>query len=115
MTAPRRRWSFTLRTLFVAVTELCCWLGWQLHIVRERNAVKEMLRERNVGLDGLPSTVANASPPKISWDRQLLGDSTTAQIYVNGNAFSKDEVRRIRAAFPETTISVVTATQADRP
>jgi hypothetical protein len=29
VTAPRRRWSFTLRTLFVALTLLACWLGYR--------------------------------------------------------------------------------------
>jgi hypothetical protein len=28
ITAPKRRWTFTLRTLFVAVTVLAVFLGW---------------------------------------------------------------------------------------
>ena len=34
MTAPRRRWSFSLRTLFVVMTfaTLACWLTSQLEL-----------------------------------------------------------------------------------
>ena len=41
MTAPpKRRWfRFSLRTMFVAVTVFGVWLGWQLKIVREREAI----------------------------------------------------------------------------
>jgi len=41
MTAPRRRWSFSLRTLFVVVTLAACWLGWQLNWIRDRHAFLE--------------------------------------------------------------------------
>ena len=41
MTAPRRRWSFSLRTLFVVLTATSMLLGvviWQVNIVNERKA-----------------------------------------------------------------------------
>jgi hypothetical protein len=38
--ATKRRWfRFSLRTLFVVVTLLCCWLGYQLNWIRQRHAV----------------------------------------------------------------------------
>jgi hypothetical protein len=36
--APKRRWPrFSLRTLFVVVTVLGCWLGYQLNWIRQRH------------------------------------------------------------------------------
>ena len=42
ISAPNRRWlRFSLRTLFVVVTVIACWLGWNLHQVRERDRLLE--------------------------------------------------------------------------
>jgi hypothetical protein len=36
----KRHWlRFSLRTLFVLVTVIACWLGWQVHVVQHRHAV----------------------------------------------------------------------------
>ena len=43
-----RRWfrfAFSLRTLFLAVTVSCCFLGYQLHWIHQRH---EVLRSRQV-------------------------------------------------------------------
>ena len=45
-TTPRRWFSFSLRTLFVVVTLGCCWLGWQLNIVRERKAAMAWIADK---------------------------------------------------------------------
>jgi hypothetical protein len=37
---PKRRWfRFSLRTLFLLVTVIACWLGWQVHVVQHRKAM----------------------------------------------------------------------------
>jgi len=37
--APNRRWfQFSLGTLFLIVTVVCCWLGYQLNWIRQRRA-----------------------------------------------------------------------------
>jgi hypothetical protein len=37
--APKRRWfQFTLRTLFVVVTVLACWLGYAVSWIKQRHA-----------------------------------------------------------------------------
>jgi len=42
---PKRRWfRFSLRTLFVVVTVLGIWLGWNAEIVRERTAMRNTIR-----------------------------------------------------------------------
>jgi hypothetical protein len=34
---PKRRWfAFSLRTLFVVVTLVACWLGYELNWIRQR-------------------------------------------------------------------------------
>jgi len=38
-TTPRRRWSFSLRTLLVVLTLAACWLGYQANWIRQRHAV----------------------------------------------------------------------------
>jgi hypothetical protein len=70
MTAPRRRWSFTLRTLFVVVTMFGCWLGWQAKTVHDRLAVKRQLEA--AGGYAWP----NDDESQRSWPRwrRFLGD-----------------------------------------
>ena len=42
MTAPKRRWfAYSLRTMFVCVTVVACWLGYSLNWLRQRHAVIE--------------------------------------------------------------------------
>src|SRR5690242_12542980 len=49
---PNRRWlRFSIRTLLVAVTIFCVWLGWQVSIVRERTrALAELRQEGHTAL-----------------------------------------------------------------
>src|SRR5262245_19175877 len=54
MTAPTpsRRWRFSLRTLFVVVTALCIWIGWNAHQVHERNKLIAFLEGNRQELAG---------------------------------------------------------------
>jgi hypothetical protein len=69
MTAkPRRRWfSFSLRTLFVLVTLLSVWLGYELKIVRERRALVTWIEQHG----GYISDDSSLPPPlafeKFTW------------------------------------------------
>jgi hypothetical protein len=36
MTAPRRRWSFGLRTLLLVVVAIALALGWTMHKIRKQ-------------------------------------------------------------------------------
>jgi hypothetical protein len=49
---PRRRFRFTLRTLFIAVTILCCWLGWKVNAARKQRDAAEVVRRNVVGWHG---------------------------------------------------------------
>jgi TRAP-type C4-dicarboxylate transport system permease small subunit len=41
--APKRRWSFSLRTLFVVITVLACWLGWGAWAIRYATSDRPLL------------------------------------------------------------------------
>ena len=99
MTAPpKRRWfRFSLRTMFVVVTVFGVWLGWNLQIVRERNAVKAMVLSRGGSIVNL---VIPLAPPGIAWVRRAIGDESYRNISYCG--LSDDERRRMVLAFPET-------------
>ena len=44
---PKRRWfRFSLRTLFVMMTVVCCWLGYELNWIRNRHAFIDRQRAR---------------------------------------------------------------------
>jgi hypothetical protein len=53
MTTFRRRWSFTLRTMFVVVTVLCCalaWLVYSMNWIRQRQLVRNQAHEKRLSV-----------------------------------------------------------------
>jgi hypothetical protein len=71
MTAPRRRWSFSLRTLFVVVTALGGSLGWvtyQFNWIRERHRVLADL-PRGVVVTVSDPLADNADNPNIPYTK----------------------------------------------
>ncbi len=105
MTAVRRRWSFSLRTLFVVVT-VCGvafgWLAWQMSIIYQRKSA----------LAGLPdgSYVVHFSDfgpghaqPQLSTPaklRRFLGDDPVEFFWIPG-AELDSAVGRLKPLFPE--------------
>jgi len=44
-TAARRRWfRYSLKTFFVGVTLIACWLGYQVHVVQHRKAMLQQIK-----------------------------------------------------------------------
>src|SRR4051812_25193743 len=99
MTAPRRRWfSFSLRTMFVAILVLSLplgYFGWQLQVVRERRAVLEEIRRldpynfeffvhdinrRQESRSGMRSGVKDYDRSRIPLVRRLLGDEPYVEL-----------------------------------
>jgi hypothetical protein len=113
---PRRRWPrFSIRTLLIAVTVFCVWLGWQLQIVRERKAVRELVVHSG-GIYGVyvenygeppdvaiaPTLVARRAFD-IPWYRRLFGDIAVRKIKAP-RRWPDAQLRRAADAYPEADI-----------
>jgi hypothetical protein len=111
---PKHRWlRYSIRTLLVAVTILCVWLGWQVSIVHERMSVRKQLEGRaylvETTLDSLGSSSGQAGTPapRLSSIREAVGDR-----WVNGICYwqlEPAELERVKKAFPEARIESVPA------
>ncbi len=125
MTAPRRRFRFTLRTLLVVVTVFGVWLGYQLQAVRERahlmnwieghggivNRLKSPTpvtawpRGRGLLIDSdivLQVLVENRDRNIPTW-REWLGDTAVSWIALPDGA-SQSDLERATALFPEAVV-----------
>ncbi len=105
-----RRWfRFSLRTMFVLVTLLGVWLGWQMKIVRDRQAVWKSIKTRGGRVSTQASIIlplpAQPEPsiPELSHIRQLLGDKNVVEISLSDD-HSDDEMSKVQAAFPEARV-----------
>jgi hypothetical protein len=107
-----RRWTrFSVRTLLLAVTLLCVWLGWQAYIVRERKELRTLIQNRGGWIDQsvnddpfLDDTGIVPLPPDLPMVRQWLGDENVHRIILIGDAVTVGERARIERAFPEAVI-----------
>src|SRR5688572_26854602 len=85
---PRLRWfRFGLRTLFVVVTLLCCYLAWETSVVRQRKAALQELRSKGgihivTAQAGQPS-LSNPRVAQVSLVRRLLGDEAIQEIWLS--------------------------------
>src|SRR5689334_18850328 len=92
----RRRWfQFGIGTMLLLVTLFCIWLAWQVRIVRERQAMRALIKEQGGVARTLkdwrplrypPSAPAPpvSLPPNISvpfW-RQWIGDEPIADVVI---------------------------------
>ena len=115
-TRPRRRWfrfAFSLRTLFVVVTIVGVWLGWELKIIRQRAAVRLSIesqdghlcvaRPRDVSQETCGVVVVSESLIKhatIPLVREWLGDEAIDNIVVR----SEGQAQIAKAIFPEAKV-----------
>ena len=108
----RFRWNaFSLRTMFVVVTVACCYLGWELSVVRARLNTLQRLRT----VPGFSITTAadwmDRYPPgrtvpdsaTIPLVRKWLGDVAVQEIWHTPHihAPSKTELQNLERTFPE--------------
>lgn len=105
MTSPKRRWyQFSLRTMFVGMTVLCVYLGWQASTVRERKAVRAWLIARGDMLRTYPNIgpfwFRDHSEP-ISTIRHWLGDLPIDAVAFQ-EPISKQDAERVYRAYPDT-------------
>ncbi|HEY1784219.1 MAG TPA: hypothetical protein VGG30_01675, partial [Pirellulales bacterium] len=107
MTAPRRRWSFSLRTLFVVVTVAACWLGWEENIVRQRAQFYAWVVD-NGGFDfyeGFAPGTTRIPIPELSAIRRLLGDKPRAYLVLPIGTHPERE-KMAKSLFPEAKVEV---------
>jgi hypothetical protein len=118
------RWfRFSLRTMFIFMTLLCCWLGWEASVVRERHSVRRELGANPafifVTAKAWAEVAIGASTPKVRIPivRVWLGDEAIQQIgymrYMPG--FSEDEVKRLSRVFPEAQLQEAFPTEPCHP
>ena len=97
---PRRWFRFSLRTLFVLVTAFCVWLGWQLHLVRQRNMLVKLVDE-NYGYAG-----REIDSEPAGWRTSLLGDSD-ANVFAISPQTPQQVQDQIASDFPEASIEII--------
>jgi hypothetical protein len=103
----RRRWfQFGLRTMFLAVTVLAVWLGWELKFVRERQAWVHLKQQRFTFIE-TESEWQGPRPASASipfW-RRLLGDEAVIVIHLRSDTVQdKAEWEQAKRLFPEAQI-----------
>lgn len=111
---PRRWLTFSLRTMFILVTLLCCWLGWESNIVRQRQSLVKELRTRphfqvTTAQEWGKYSAPGSHTPKVasvSLVRRLLGDEAIQEI--GYRTYSQpppgDELARLARVFPEASV-----------
>ncbi len=113
MTASLRRWFvFSLRTLFVVMTLLGCWLGYQHNWVRKRNNMRAWVIERHGSVETVKdwgtadydAELELPGPIEIPWCRKILGDEAVVSVGLPFDA-SEDEIQRASLLFPEAFCS----------
>lgn len=109
---PRYCWfRFSLRTMFVVVTIVACWLGWQLKIVRDRKEMRTWIVAHGgtIGRFDDPFTdvefeATEVAAPPVSWLRQSLGDDAVDYILLRSEKL--EPVRQhLTQLFPESKIN----------
>lgn len=111
--AKSRWFRFSLRTLFVLVTVVACWLGWNLRIVRERKAVLAELVEAQKHysykttahyVPAADDDLETGGDMRISLVRRLMGDVAYREIYLPENT-PPELLERAEYAIAETRLT----------
>jgi hypothetical protein len=99
--------------MFVVVTVICCWLGWQASIVRQRHAALKEIEESPV-FEAIETArwqhfppPGQAAPPRASVPmlRRWIGDVAIQEIwcYPWMQTYSEADRERFARIFPEAT------------
>jgi hypothetical protein len=106
---------FSLRTLFVVISCLGVWLGWEVHTFRtiqERKEWLEHIVSKGATVTSSDDARTYGPPwpvPQISWLRRLLGDRAISMtsISVDEKDWERD-FEMTKALFPEAVTSLHT-------
>lgn len=114
----RRRWlTFSLRAALGVLTVFCVWLGWQVNLVHQRNAMRAAVEQSGGIVDifirpEFPDeslaimSYERSGPveePEIPQWRRWLGDEAISQLILPAGS-SEPELARARALFPEAEV-----------
>jgi hypothetical protein len=94
----RRRFQFETRTIFLAVTMLAVWLGWEMNWIEQRHAVLEN-NEVLVSSVGIPWE--GVAPSPLGW----FGESGIGTGIILPSETTDGELNRVRRLFPETSVT----------
>lgn len=111
--SPRRWFRFSLRTMLVGVTIICCVLAWQLRVVRERQAALIEMRDggtfqvitAEAWTERFPAGAPVSPPVTIPAVRRWLGDQAIQEVwYITFyKPASEEDLVRFKKVFPEAT------------
>jgi hypothetical protein len=104
-TARRRWFTFSLRTLLVALTALGVWLGWELRIVRARQDMERFFHDWEFDVEYAGGDLWNCGsdcghPENVSRLRAALGDRPVVVIHCPW-PIPADRFARLKELFPE--------------
>jgi len=117
MNAKPKWFRFSLRTLLILITVLCCYLGYESSVVRQRRAelkrlestwtfefttVEEFARRYPGGAP--PPYPPVVAPPRVSLVRRSLGDEAIQYIGYYGHIASAADRQRVARVFPEARL-----------
>jgi hypothetical protein len=116
----RRYFRFSLRTVFLAMTVLALWLGWNLNAVHQRQTLlKKLVANRSIQVVSSDEYIARfpaGIPPlpvaSVSIVRRWLGDRAIQQIWYTWYAPaapSPEQHKRLSELFPEADIQEIPA------
>ena len=97
---------FNLRSLFVVMTLVACWFGWQVNTVHKRQELLRELKNKpnfSVVLNHPIGLGSNRPYASVSITRRWLGNVSVHRIIVAGslNATNSPTFRRLKQLFPE--------------
>ena len=103
---------FNLRSLFVVMTLVACWFGWQVNTVHKRQELLRELKNKpnfSVVLNHSIALGSNRPYASVSITRRWLGDVPVHRIIVAGslNATNSPTFRRLKQLFPEVRLWTV--------
>lgn len=97
---PRGRWlAFRLRTMFVWVTLVGAFLGWNLHHVRMREGLL-----KRPGVFSYGSSPTPASQKQLPWLWSVFGARHVGQIQLPPDEFTQEDLFVFEAEFPEADV-----------
>lgn len=113
--APKRpRFRFGLRTMFVVVTAVCIWVGWNVHVVQRRIRLRTLVELEGGQVWTLSEYESNPifahalgkmHRPTVAEVRRLFGDEGIVEIRVGRSSFgAQDKIRELESWFPEADV-----------